>query len=130
MHRIVTVLLVEDNDDLRELMRYFLEESYPDWQVLEAHNGVEGIEIARSALPDVIVVDFNMPLLDGYGMAVCLQKWPQTQRIPLILNSSETEDNPLLRQLRAMCRAVLRKPFSRRDVEAVFRHVLAQPNIV
>lgn len=125
MHRILTVLLVEDNNDLRELMRYFIETSYPGWQVLEAHNGLDGIEIARSALPDVIVVDYNMPVMDGYAMAVTLQQWPETRQIPLILNSGEAEDNPHLRQLHAMCLAVLRKPFSHRDVEAAFRHVLA-----
>ncbi len=123
----ITVLLVEDNLILREAMRDLLEAIHPDWHVVEAENGLEGIELARHTRPDAIVLDFNMPIMNGYEMAIRLQQKPETSRIPLILNSSEDVDNPLIVRLRSMCQAVLSKPFSLHDIEYTFNHVVGQP---
>lgn len=126
-NRQLTVLLVEDNEMLREAMRDLVEALHPDWQVVEAGNGLQGIELAQRAHPDVIVLDFNMPIMNGYEMALHLQQRPETCRIPLILNSSEDVNNPFIVRLRAMCRAVLSKPFSLGDIEHAFSDVFMQP---
>jgi len=123
----MTVLLVEDNEMLREAMRDVLEALHPDWQVVEAENGLQGLELAQRAHPDVIVLDFNMPVMNGYEMALWLQQRPETSQIPLILNSSEDANNPLIVRLRAMCRTVLNKPFSLGDIEHAFSDVFMQP---
>ncbi len=125
--RQLTILLVEDNEMLREAMRDLVEALYPNWQVVEAENGLQGIELAQKAHPDLIVLDFNMPVMNGYEMALHLQQRPETSRIPLILNSSEDVNNPFIVRLRAMCRTVLNKPFSLGDIEHAFSDVLKQP---
>lgn len=122
-----TVLIVEDNEILREVMRELLQAIHPEWQVVEAENGLEGIKLAQLAQPDVIVLDFNMPVMNGYEMAIKLQQKPETCHIPLILNSSEDSDNPFIVRLRSMCQAVLKKPFSLRDIEHVFNDIFTQP---
>lgn len=127
MNQQTTVLIVEDNEILREAMRDLLQAIHPDWQVVEAGNGLEGIELAQRAQPDVIVLDFNMPIMNGYEMALRLQQKPETSHIPLILNSSEDADNPLIVRLHAMCQAVLKKPFSLRDIEHVFSDIFTKP---
>jgi CheY-like chemotaxis protein len=124
--RKTTVLLVEDNEVLREALRDLLEALYPDWYVVEAENGLQGVELARRTTPDVIVLDFNMPVMNGYEMALHLRQQPETSQIPLILNSSEDTNNPFIVRLRTMCRAVLAKPFSLHDIEHVFSE-LFQP---
>ncbi len=123
----MTVLLVEDNEMLREAMRDLLEALHPNWQVVEAENGLQGIELAQRAHPDVIVLDFNMPVMNGYEMALRLQQRPETSQIPLILNSSEDVNNPFIVRLRAMCRTVLKKPFSLGDIEHAFSDVFKHP---
>ncbi|MCB0105462.1 MAG: response regulator [Caldilineaceae bacterium] len=118
--RETTILLVEDNAVMREVLRELLELIHPEWHVLEAENGLQGIEVAERVQPDVIVLDFNMPVMNGYEMALSLQERPETSRIPLVLNSSEDSANPLVTRLRAMCSAVLNKPFSLGDLEHLF----------
>ena len=120
-NRETTILLVEDNEILREALRDLLEALHPDWQVVEAENGLQGIEAAKQMRPDVIMLDFNMPVMNGYEMALSLQARPETSQIPLILNSSEDSTNPLIVRLRTMCSAVLNKPFSLHDLETLFR---------
>ena len=63
---------------------------------VEAENGQKGIELAQRTRPDVIVLDFNMPVMNGYEMALHLQQRPETSRIPLILNSSEDVNNHVI----------------------------------
>lgn len=121
-----TVLLVEDNEMIREALRDLLEALYPDWCVMEAENGRQGIEMAERVHPDLIVLDFNMPIMNGYEMALSLQNNPATSCIPLVLNSSEDTNNPLVMRLRTMCSAVLNKPFSLGDLEDLFDNQFAQ----
>ncbi|MEZ4614878.1 MAG: response regulator [Caldilineaceae bacterium] len=121
-----TVLIVEDNDILREALRDLVEALRPSWIVVEAANGLQGIEMVQENHPDVIVLDFNMPVMNGYEMALHLQQRPETRQIPLILNSSEDVDNPFIVRLRAMSHAVLHKPFSCHDLEAVLTNVFAK----
>jgi CheY-like chemotaxis protein len=125
--RQTTVLLVEDNEILREALRDLIEALHPEWRVVEAENGLRGLELAQRAQPDVIVLDFNMPVMNGYEMALHLQQRSETRQIPLVLNSSEDANNPFIVRLRAMCRAVLNKPFSLYDIEYVFNEIFAQP---
>ncbi|HRW03621.1 MAG TPA: response regulator [Caldilineaceae bacterium] len=124
--RETTILLVEDNAVMREVLRELLELLHPDWHVLEAENGLQGIEVAERIRPDVIVLDFNMPVMNGYEMALSLQERPETSCIPLVLNSSEDSANPLVMRLRAMCSAVLNKPFSLGDIEHLFGNQFPQ----
>jgi signal transduction histidine kinase len=77
-----TILLIEDNDDGREMMATMLESfGYP---VLQAHDGLEGVRIAGTQLPDVALVDIGLPGIDGYEVARRLRADAQTREIRLI----------------------------------------------
>lgn len=79
-------LLVEDNANNRYLFTLLLQ--HAGFSVVTAQDGVSGLEIARSERPDVILLDIQMPEMDGYDVAVRLKEDPQLLSIPLIGVSS------------------------------------------
>lgn len=121
-----TILLVEDNPLMRELVSEILQRLHPGWHVVTANNGLEGVEVARRNRPDLIVLDFHMPVMNGYEMVLSLQARPDTCHIPLVLNTSEDLNHPLVKQLQSMCNAVLRKPFSPTELDRVLSRFLTQ----
>src|SRR4051812_5072880 len=84
-----TVLLIEDNNDIRENMGEILE--LAGYRVLLAANGKIGATMALEHIPDIIVCDIMMPELDGYGVIHLLQKHESTRNIPFIFLTAKTE---------------------------------------
>lgn len=121
-----TILLVEDNPLMRETLCDILHVFHPDWRVMTASNGLEGVEVAQRSRPDLIVLDLHMPVMNGYEMALSLQARPETCRIPLVLNTNEDQNHPLVKRLQSMCKGVLDKPFSLYDLDRVLSYVLNQ----
>lgn len=76
------VLMVDDNADSRELYAEWLQEL--GCRVLVAHNGLEGLRLARTCVPDLAVVDVCMPVMDGCEMTTHLRSHPRTRAIPVI----------------------------------------------
>lgn len=84
-HTNITVLIIDDNKGLVDLMkRYLGSESY---QVLTAYNGLDGLQLAINAQPDVIVMDIMMPEMDGWEMLQRLRTSPSTDNIPIVICS-------------------------------------------
>jgi diguanylate cyclase (GGDEF)-like protein len=77
-----TILVIEDELPIRELIVEML--MLEDFEVLQAGNGREGIEIAQSQLPNLIICDVMMPVLDGYGVLTALQQDTSTASIPFV----------------------------------------------
>ncbi len=77
-----TILLVEDHLDSREALCALLEAF--GFAVVEARNGVEAVELARSSLPDLVLMDIMMPELDGFEATRRLRDFPETREIPII----------------------------------------------
>jgi CheY-like chemotaxis protein len=77
-----TVLLVEDNEDNRTVYRTILE--HFGYQVIEARNGEEGVRIARERLPDLILMDISIPVIDGWEATRILKEGETTSHIPII----------------------------------------------
>lgn len=87
------VLLVEDQDDIRVYMRHLFSEQY---QVIEAADGAEGWEKAARLLPDLVIADVSMPIMDGFALTHRLKSDPRTSHIPIIiLTAKDTVDNQL-----------------------------------
>ncbi|GAB2851866.1 hypothetical protein GCM10027277_20240 [Pseudoduganella ginsengisoli] len=80
------VLIIEDNQPNMDLLAYLL--SAFGHQPLCAYDGVEGVELARDALPDLIVCDLHLPRLDGYGVVRTLKGDPATRAIPVLAASA------------------------------------------
>ena len=83
------ILIIEDNDNIRENVVEILELS--GYEVFEADNGKTGVEIALKMMPDMILCDIMMPELDGYGVLHILQKHQETQAIPIIFLTAKAE---------------------------------------
>ena len=83
------ILIIEDNEDIRENVAEIL--TLSDYKVLTAANGKEGIEAAQKHKPDLIICDIMMPGVDGYGVLQVLHKTPETQNIPFIFLTSNSE---------------------------------------
>lgn len=77
-----TVLIVEDNADNRFLYTTILR--HGGYDVLEAHHGGEGVELAREYHPDLVLMDISMPVLDGWGATEQISSDPHTADIPVV----------------------------------------------
>ena len=82
-----TILVAEDYDDAREMLRTFLENL--GYNVVEAANGKEAVEVAQKAKPDLILMDLNMPELDGVSAAAVIRNLAELSEVPILANSAD-----------------------------------------
>lgn len=104
------ILIIDDDADIREATQLCLEIT-GHWDVLKASNGQEGIAIAQSENPDVILLDMMMPGMDGLATLQRLQDNPTTQQIPIIILTAKAQshEQEFLRQLKVL--SVITKPY-------------------
>jgi two-component system, cell cycle response regulator DivK len=81
-----TVLIIEDNEQNLYLMHFLLEKN--GFTVVEARNGQEGILAARTLQPDLILLDIQLPVMDGYAVASALRKQNTLESTPIIAVTS------------------------------------------
>ncbi len=103
------VLIVEDNPELRRYMARVIGRRYG---VLTAPDGAAGVAVARERLPDLVLSDVMMPVLDGYGLCRALKADPTTARIPVLLITARHGDEAALAGFEAEADDFIRKPFS------------------
>ncbi len=104
------ILIVDDEDDIREVAQVSLE-LVGGYEVLTASSGRAGVERARGAQPDAILLDVMMPAMDGPATLVALRADPRTRDIPVVFLTAKTHaaERQRLGQLGAA--AILTKPF-------------------
>ena len=103
------ILVVEDEDIIRnDIMTSLL---LSDYQVFEARNGKEALEKIKLHLPDLIISDIMMPVLDGYSLLTELQKDPETASIPFLFLSAKTDRNDLRTGMNLGADDYITKPF-------------------
>jgi len=131
--RPATILVVDDNPTNRELLAGFFHGSHHE--LLFAQDGMEALEIARHAKPDVILMDIRMPRMDGKWARQILREDERTRTIPVIAQTASSAPEESMR-LKQMFDGYLRKPFSPRELykelepvigHATLRHVAAVP---
>jgi signal transduction histidine kinase/DNA-binding response OmpR family regulator len=103
------ILIIEDNQDLREYLSYLLS---PTYSILEAENGQVGIEMALEHLPDFIITDVMMPIKDGYQVVTELKKDQKTEHIPITVLTAKASFDSKLKGLEFGADDYLPKPFS------------------
>lgn len=81
-----TALIIEDNDQNLYLMRYLLEKN--GFSVVCARDGQSGVEYASETKPDIILLDIQLPLMDGYTVATAIRSTPGLSAIPIIAVTS------------------------------------------
>ncbi len=104
------ILLIEDNDEIRENTAEIL--GLANYKVVTAANGKIGIETALAELPDLIVCDIMMPVLDGYGVLHTLHKNESVKNTPFIFLTAKTERTDLRRGMELGADDYITKPFS------------------
>jgi CheY-like chemotaxis protein len=118
------VLLVEDEDALRRVMKDLLERE--GFNVFEAADGVVALdEIDRSA-PDIVVLDLNLPRLDGYGVLSHLRSRPATANLPVIVLTAKGDEDSEVRVFEYGASDYLTKPFRPRALSARLHSLLAR----
>ena len=104
------LLFIDDNEDSRILVKFAFE-NRTDWKVLTARDGVEGIAKAETERPDVILLDFMMPDLDGVAVLDILKSNLFTCSIPVILFTAMVQTDLLSRLDNTPAVGVITKPF-------------------
>ena len=118
------VLYVEDNDDNVYMLKMRLE-LLGDFEVLTAENGERGCEVAASEQPDIILMDLEMPIIDGWEATRRLKGNPQTRSIPVIALSAHALAGEREKALAAGCDEFDTKPIEFDRLVATLRRILA-----
>ncbi|MGC3998461.1 MAG: diguanylate cyclase [Anaeromyxobacter sp.] len=109
------LLVADDEADARDVLAQVL---HPDYEVVAAADGQEAVDLARAERPDVILLDLNMPRLDGFQALERLRADPATLDIPVIFVSARSDDAVKVRSLDLGAVDYLQKPFSERELRA------------
>jgi response regulator RpfG family c-di-GMP phosphodiesterase len=108
------ILVIDDNRNNLVLLEALLKNSYPDYEILIAKSGPEGIEIAKKELPDAIILDVRMPDMDGYEVCKNLQSYEYTRYIPvLLLTAYQSDSKDVIRGLEFGALSFLTKPINK-----------------
>src|SRR4051812_19510592 len=103
------ILIIEDNLEVRENTAEII--SLSDFDVVTAENGKVGVEIALKELPDLIICDIMMPVLDGYGVYHLLSKHKETASIPFIFLTAKSEKSDFRKGMEMGADDYITKPF-------------------
>src|SRR5918998_1907434 len=117
-----TVLVVEDFEDNRFMMRRLLEMS--GYQVLEAINGEEAIELARRERPSLILMDLSLPLLDGLAATRRIRQHEDLRDVPIVAVSAHDTADFHADALAAGCNDYVTKPIDFDQLEALLGRLL------
>jgi len=118
------VLLVDDEDSLRRVMKDLLERE--GYIVSEARDGVQALDQVDRTGPDVIVLDLNLPGLDGYGVLSHLRSRPATAEIPVVVLTAKGDEDNEVRVFELGADDFLTKPFRARALSARLDAVLGR----
>lgn len=120
------ILVCDDEPHILHVVSAKLQNA--DYEVQTAADGAEALEIALSEVPDLIVTDYQMPLLSGLELCTKLKADPRTAGIPAIMLTARGFSLNEQELGRTNIRKVLVKPFSPREVLSTVRHVLEGSN--
>lgn len=103
------VLVIDDNQDVRDYVKSLLEGEYA---VMEAANGEEGLRIAVASVPDIIICDVMMPVMDGMECCRRLKEEPRTSHIPVMMLTAYSMDEQKIKGYECGADSYIAKPFS------------------
>jgi two-component system cell cycle response regulator DivK len=118
------ILVVEDQEDNRRIIRDLLESV--GHQLIEALDGEAGVRLAQSERPDLILMDIQLPVLDGYEATRRIKADPELRAIPIVVVTSYALSGDDAKAKAAGCDAYVAKPFSPRALLAVIRKFLPE----
>jgi type II secretory ATPase GspE/PulE/Tfp pilus assembly ATPase PilB-like protein/CheY-like chemotaxis protein len=119
-----TVLLVEDEDQLRRVMKDLLQRE--GYRVAEARDGIQALDEVDRFAPDVIILDLNLPGIDGYSVLTQLRSRPATRDIPIMVLTAKGDEDNEVRVFELGADDFVTKPFRARSLTARIEAVLGR----
>ena len=116
------VLVVEDTEDNRQILRDLL--GMAGYDMIEAHDGAEGVSQATQHKPDLILMDIQMPVMDGYEATRRIKADPGLKSIPIMAVTSYALSGDDDKARAAGCDHYIAKPYSPRQMLAKVREIL------
>jgi two-component system chemotaxis response regulator CheY len=116
-----TCLVVDDSSVIRKVARRILEGL--DFQIIEAEDGEKALQVCQLRLPEAVLLDWNMPNMDGYEFLRQLRRMPGGDRPRVVFCTTENDVSHIARALHAGANEYIMKPFDREIVEAKFQEV-------
>lgn len=116
-----TILVIDDNQDVRDYVKMLLASQYA---VIEASNGQEGLQQAMKYVPDAIICDVMMPVMDGMECCRCLKSEMQTSHIPVMMLTAYTMDEQKIKGYECGADSYILKPFSAQLLRARLRNLI------
>ena len=113
------ILVVEDQEDNRRIIRDLLMSA--GYELIEAADGEAGVRLAETERPDLILMDIQLPVLDGYEATRRIKQNPELRHIPIIVVTSYALSGDDVKAMEAGCDAYVAKPFSPRQLLATIR---------
>ena len=119
------ILIIDDDPDARELLKQRLEEE--EHEVLQAKDGLIGLERIHTDSPDVILLDLNMPVATGYDVLKALRNDPFSTDIPVIVLTGQEDLEALTESIRWGATDYLNKPYSTNELLNALNSATADP---
>ena len=116
-----TCLVVDDSSVIRKVARRILEGL--DFQIVEAEDGEKALEVCKRGLPDGILLDWNMPVMDGYEFLRALRQMHRGDETKVVFCTTENDVAHIARALLAGANEYIMKPFDKDIVTAKFHEV-------
>jgi two-component system cell cycle response regulator DivK len=118
------ILVVEDTEDNRRIIRDLL--TSVGYELIEAVHGGEGVALAQSEKPDLILMDIQLPVIDGYEATRRIRAIPDLAKVPIIAVTSYALSGDEAKTRAAGCDGYVAKPFSPRQLVAKIREFLPE----
>lgn len=116
-----TCLVVDDSSVIRKVARRILEGL--EFQISEAEDGARALDACKRELPDAVLLDWNMPVMDGYDFLCNLRRLPGGDRPKVVFCTTENDVAHIARALHAGANEYIMKPFDKEIVAAKFQEV-------
>ena len=116
-----TVLTVDDSRTMRDMLMLALKDA--GYNVVQAVDGVHGLEVLAEERPDIVITDINMPNMDGFELIEAVRKIPEFRGTPILVLSTEFSDDKKARARSAGATGWITKPFEATKLGAAIRRV-------
>ena len=116
-----TCLVVDDSSVIRKVARRILEDL--QFEIVEAEDGRQALDVCANRMPDAILLDWNMPVMDGLEFLAALRREPGGHTPKVVFCTTENDVAHIARAMRAGADEYIMKPFDREIVEAKFSEV-------
>ena len=119
------ILVVEDQDDNMQILRDLLDDA--GYEIIEARDGAEGVTAAKAERPDLILMDIQLPVLDGYEATRQIKAVPELRTTPIIVVTSYALSGDEAKAREAGCDGYIPKPYSPRQLLVKIKQYLPDP---